>query len=271
MKNFLLIALAIIGNISVGQNTSYQPSDMINGHWTGIDMYQDSDTYDGSTFFLPNKELIIIEDNSIRIYFYPYSKSDEFRVNINDSEIKYQLNNKTIETDYHFTNEKCDTLVFTMHFINKKFVKMYSRVTSTNSIKEIDYATLDELDQYGFNPSSISHLFEIDTLHADLYRGFKYLDSLQFKPYKFIQFISDKYISINKSVQLELNRGYKSVKFFIDGVQNEIKISHSEGTQSLSIIPVSLCQCDSIVLPYLTVDWANRIRKDMKENAFKYR
>jgi hypothetical protein len=271
MDKLLTLLVLLLSLTSFGQTQSFKPSDMINGHWAGIDMYQDAESYDGSTFFLPNKEVIIIEDNSIRIYFYPYSKSDEFNVSINDSEIKYQLNKKSVETEYNFTNSKCDTLVFTMNFINKKFVKMYSRVTSTNSIKEIDYATLDELDQYGFNPSSISHLFELDTLHKELYRGFKYIDSLSFEPYKYIQFLSDKFISINKSVQQELSRGYKSLNFMVNGVQNEIQISHSEGTQSLSIIPVSLCQCDSIVLPYLTVDWANRIRKDMIENNYKYR
>lgn len=237
----------------------------------GIDMYQDENSYDGKNFFLPNDEFILIDNENIRIYFYPYSKSDEFNVQITDNKIKYRLNKKSVETEYSFTNERKDTLVFTMHFINKTFVKMYSRVTSINERKEIDYATLDELDEFGFNPSAVYHLFELDTFHREMWSGFSHLDSLGFEPYYHLQFINDWEITVNKSKAIPTSRSYKAIRFKIGEENHEFEIFHSEGTQALQIIPTSLCQCDSIVIPYLTVDWANRIRKDMKENAYKYR
>lgn len=236
----------------------------------GIDMHQDSDSYDGENFFLPNEEFIIIEKEKIRIYFYPYSKSDEFTVNIDEKQISYEIGRKRIETNYHFTNPKCDTLVFTMHFINKSFVKMYSRVTSINERMEVDFATIKELDKYGFNPSSIHHLFEIDTFHQELYQGFSHIDSLGFRPFHFIQFLNDTEISVNGDASITFSRGYKTIKFLRNGIV-VFKIYHSEGTQSFSIIPVSDCDCDNIIIPYLAVDWADRIRADMKNNSHKYR
>jgi hypothetical protein len=237
----------------------------------GIDMYQDEESYDGKNFFLPNEEFIIIDKEKIKIYFYPYSKSDEFKVQISEGNIKYKIGKKSIDTEFGFTNEKADTLVFTMRFINKTFVKMYSRVTSINERMDVDFATINELDKYGFNPSAIYHLFELDTFHTDLYRGFKYLDSLGFSPYKYIQYLNDNEISINRESSVGLSRGYKVMVFKQGGAEEKFKIFHSEGTQSFSIIPISLCQCDSIVIPYLTVDWADRIRRDMRENSYKYR
>ena len=70
---------------------------------------------------------------------------------------------------------------------------------------------------------------------------------------------------------MNIDRGYKTINFNLEGSENVFLIQHSEGTQSFSIVPVSLCQCDSLIIPYLTVDWADRIRKDMKENKYKYR
>ena len=158
-----------------------------------------------------------------------------------------------------------------MHFINKTFVKLYSRVTSINERMEVDYATLKELNDYGFNPSAITHLFELDTFHTDLFSGFSHLDSLNFEPFQFIQFFSDKSMSLNRDNAVNITRGYKTIRYQENGKEHEFRIQHSEGTQSFSIIPVSLCDCDSLIIPYLTVEWANRIRKDMKENAYKYR
>ena len=265
---FFTLFLFVSGTLSA---QLYDPIHMIEGNWKGIDMYQDSDSYDGKTFFLPNEEFIIIDKTKIRIYFYPYSKSDEFLVNIDNRQISYQIGKKKIETDYHFTNETCDTLVFTMSFINKTFVKLYHRVTSINERMEVDFATIQELDKYGFNPSAIHHLFELDTFHTELFKGFTDFKSLGFTPFNFIQFLSDQEISLDRKSSVKMSRGYKTLKFDINGTEEEIKLFHSESTQSFSIIPYSQCQCDSIVIPYLTVDWADRIRKDMRENGYKYK
>ena len=272
-NNFIMRITLFLITLFVGSHafSQYKPIDMINGNWMGIDMYQDEGSYDGKNFFLPNEEFIIIEKEKIRIYFYPYSKSDEYTVTIDEKQISYEIGRKRIETNYHFTNPNCDTLVFTMHFINKSFVKLYSRVTSMNERMEVDFATIKELDQYGFNPSSIHHLFEIDTFHHDLYHGFSHIDSLEFKPFQFIQFLNDKEISINREASVPIERGYKTIRFKINGLAEKFEIVHSEGTQSFSIIPVSHCFCDDINIPYITVDWADRIRADMKENAHKYR
>lgn len=259
----------LLSNFTFAQTSENQKN--LPGNWMGIELYQDQETYDGKNYFLPNEEFLVISPEKIRIYFYPYSKSDEFDVKMDEKKITYMLGNKKLETNYSFNNERHDTLVFTMHFINKTFVKMYSRVTSINERMEVDFATLKELDDYGFNPSSITHLFELDTFHTDLYGGFENIDSLGFEPYKFIQFINDNTMSLNRKDAIDITRGYKAIRYNLDGVQHEFRIQHSEGTQSFSIIPVSLCDCDSLIIPYLTVDWADRIRKDMKENAYKYR
>src|SRR5690606_26003144 len=100
--------------------------------------------------------------------------------------------------EYSFTSERADTLVFKMHFINKTFVKMYSRVTSINERMEVDFATINELDNFGFNPSAVYHLFEIDTFHKDMYKGFTHLDSLSFEPIRFLQFLNDNEVSVNR-------------------------------------------------------------------------
>lgn len=265
----LLILIAVfISSVSFSQ---FNPKTYIEGNWMGIDMYQDAESYDGKNFFLPNEEFIIIDQEKIRIYFYPYSKSDEFDVKIDDKTIFYKVGNKTIETEYSFTNKNADTLVFTMHFINKTFVKLYHRVTSINEKMEVDFATINELDQYGFNPSAFHHLFEVDTFHLDQYKGVEHIDSLSFEPFKYIQFLNDNEVSINREASVKMSRGYKKLMFELKGELETIRVFHAEGTQSLSIIPISQCECDSIVIPYITVDWADRIRKDMRENAYKYK
>ena len=271
MRISLLLSVLLLSSKLSAQDLTYTPSQMLPGNWVGIDMYQDDDTYDGRNYFLPNEEFLIIEPKSIKIYFYPYSKSDEFEVKITDNKILYTVGRKYLETEYSFTNANCDTMIFKMHFINKSFVKMYSRVTSTNERMEVDFATLAELDQFGFNPSAVTHLFEIDTFHTEYYSGFEKLDSLGFKPYQYIQFMNDAEMAIDQGEILKFSRMYKTIKFMVAGVQHEFRIEHCEGTQNISIIPVSLCNCSDIVIPYLTVSWADRIRKDMRENSFKYR
>lgn len=271
MKSLYLSIFLFQLSAVLAQNQHVPMTTALEGNWMGIDMYQDSDTYDGKNYFLPNKEFMVIDRDKIRIYFYPFSKSDEFSVKIEPGTISYKVGRKQLETDYSFTSTKADTLIFTMHFINKTFVKMYHRITSLNERKEIDHATLNELDQYGFNPSAITHLFELDTFHHELYKGFRNLDSLGFKPYQFLQFQSDQLMSINKKDPIQISRGYKTIRFRQEGREHMFRISHSEGTQSLTIVPLTLCGCDSLHIPYLTVTWADRIRKDMKENAYKYR
>lgn len=268
MKVLLVISIL---SCSVAVKAQFDPVHLIEGNWMGIDMYQDAETYDGSNFFLPNEEFIIIDRAKIRIYLYPYSKSDEFEVKIDPREIHYKVGKNILNTEYSFTNERADTLVFTMHFINKTFVKMYSRVTSVNEKMEVDFATINELDNFGFNPSAMHHLFEIDTFHREMYKGFAYLNSLDFEPIQYLQFLNDNEISVNRQSSVNMERGYKLLTFKFDGVDHTIRIAQAAGTQSFSIVPVSFCQCDSIVIPYITVDWADRIRKDMKENAYKYR
>ena len=43
---------------AAGAKAQYDPVQMIQGNWMGIDMYQDEETYDGKNFFLPNEEFI---------------------------------------------------------------------------------------------------------------------------------------------------------------------------------------------------------------------
>lgn len=243
----------------------------LEGNWLGIDMYQDQETYDGKNYFLPNDEFIIIENGSLKVYFYPYFKSDEFQIRVTKNQIIHDVGSKKIETDYRITGAQKDTLVFTMHFINKTFVKMYTRVTSTNQRMEVDFATVKELDEFGFNPSSITHLFELDTFHNERFSGFEFMDSLPFEPYAHLQFINDKQLSVNREEVVNFERGYKTVRFVYQNQAHEITLSRIEGTQSFSIIPNSLCGCDDLTLPYMTSDWADRIRKDMRENAYKYK
>ena len=78
-------------------------------------------------------------------------------------------------------------------------------------------------------------------------------------------------MSVDRAASVPVKRGYKTISYQQNGKNETFKIFQAEGTQSLWIIPQSQCGCDSIVIPYLTVDWADRIRKDMKENAYKYR
>ena len=244
---------------------------MLPGNWMGIEMYQDDKSYDGENIFLPNEEFMIISSQDVKIYFYPYSKSDEFKISITDEELIYTVGNKKLRTSYSFTNENFDTLVFTMNFINKSFKKMFSRVTSINERMDVDFATINELDTYGFNPSSIKLSFELDTFHTEYYSGFNFLDSLDFKPYQYLQFINDKELMINRVNLVSISRDYKRIKFSLNGIQNEFIIENCEGTQSFKIVPLSLCSCENIVIPYISTIWADRIRLDMKENSYKYR
>lgn len=235
--------------------TAVVPDQKILGQWKGIDMFQDSESYDGRTYYLPNSEEIVITENKFRVYFYPYFKSDEFDAVITPKNIQCNIGRKRVKSEYYFLG---DTLVLSMNFINKNFIKMYERV-------EMDASVLAELNEFGFNPSSVTHEFELDTLHPELRRGFKHFDSLNFEPLKYIQFIDDQQIKLNRGDVTSFSRGYQYVRYNNNGQQEEFRIYRLEGTQQFTIIPFSHCQCDSIHIPYLTVSWADRIRKKMEE------
>lgn len=252
------VSVAIVSALSLGSHLSMTnpgPSDLLLGEWKGIELYQDENSYDGQTFYLPNKEELIIDKNLIRIYYYPFSKIDEFKLSFNSKKLRYELEDGYTESEYTIIN---DTLTMSMHFINKTFVKKYVK---TNLDKEV----IDELDKYGFNPSSLEHEFELDTFHNDLKTGFEHYDSLSFRPFNHIQFLGDTKILINKTIETVFIRGYKTIRFDWQGVEIMFTINHSEGTQHLTLIPNSQCKCTNIHLPYMTVSWADRIRKSIQD------
>lgn len=247
-------ALAAIMNLGVTESAAL-PDQKILGQWKGIDMFQDSESYDGRTYYLPNSEEIVITENKFSVYFYPYFKSDEFDAVITPKNIQCNIGRKKVKSEYYFMG---DTLVLSMNFINKNFIKMYERV-------EMDASVIAELNEYGFNPSSVTHEFELDTLHPELRRGFKHFDSLNFEPLKYIQFIDDQQIKLNRGKISYFSRGYQYVRYTHKDKLEEFRIYKLEGTQQFTIIPFSQCQCDSIHIPYLVVNWADRIRKKMSE------
>lgn len=233
------------------------PEEKIQGHWTGIEMFQDENSYDGKTVYLPNSEEIVIQHNRVKVYFYPYFKSDDFEATITPKSIVYSINRKRVKSDYSFIG---DTLVMKMHFINKTFIKMYKRTS-------MDEGVIGELDTYGFNPSSLTHEFEIDTLHPNLRRGYRHFDSLKFDLISHIQFLNDEQFKINRGSASSFSRGYQTIKYSLNGKEEEFRIYKVEGTQQFSIIPFSQCYCDTIHIPYIVVSWADRIRKRIKEDA----
>jgi hypothetical protein len=253
--NFSIAALAALAFTATPVENN---PDAILGHWTGIDMFQDESSYDGKTVYLPNDEEIVISKSRVCVYFYPYFKSDEFAAVITPKSIVYSIGRKRVKSEYSFIG---DTLVLSMNFINKNFIKMYQR-------KEMDAATLAELNEFGFNPSTLEHEYELDTLHKELRRGFKDFDSLGFDPVRYIQFIGDHSVRLDRNVATSFERGYQVVRYTLNGNPGEFKIQGIEGTQQFEIIPTSLCQCDSITLPYLAVSWANRIRKQIVEDTW---
>ena len=97
----------------------------------------------------------------------------------------------------------------------------------------VDFATLSELDQYGFNPSAVTHLFELDTFHTEFYSGFDKVDSLDFSPFQFIQFIDDQHLSIDQGEAIPFSRTYKGIKFELKGNTHEFRIEPCEGTLNI--------------------------------------
>lgn len=246
-----MIGLAFFFAIGLTTVQSPAPETSILGSWTGIDVFQDKASYDGKTIYLPNEEEMIVSENRIRVYNYPHFKVDDFTISLRPNQIVYQVNRNKTVTNYSFNG---DTLVFEMNFINKRFLKLYVR-------KELDPAVIDELDEFGFNPSSLQHEFEIDTFHQELRSGFSDFNELNYKPYQYLQFKDDSTIQINRGDNQRFVRGYQTLTSYSKDDTTQFKIYHSEGTQGFSIIPTSLCQCDTIVIPYLTTAWANRKRQ----------
>jgi hypothetical protein len=233
-------------------------TDAIIGHWKGIDMYQDENSYDGKTFYLPNSEEIVIDKNKVRVYFYPYFKSDEFEAMATPKSILYTIGKKKVKSEYVIHG---DTLTLSMHFIGKTFIKMYHRV-------ELEQSIIDELDEFGFNPSSVVLEFELDTLHKNLWRGFNHLDSLTFKPVRYIQFMSDNSIRLDRQAAIPFERSYKKIWYADKEVKYEFEIYKIHGSQEISILPKTHCQCDTITFPYIAVSWADRIRKQIIEDTW---
>jgi hypothetical protein len=221
------------------------------GSWKGIKMFQDEESYDGRTFFLPNEGEITLDENSIHAYYYPYFKSSEYKVTYTDQSIFYSINDKQIRCDYSFSH---DTLMFKMYYINKVFIKLFTRV-------DLNELILADLNKYGFRTYNLTYEFELDTLNLLQREGFTNYDSLGFVPFHHLSFKGDNTLIIDKQYNVSFDREFKKIKFSYNGVPHEIKISHLERTQDIFLTPSTQCQCDSIVLPYMSVEWANRMRQ----------
>ncbi|NOQ72932.1 MAG: hypothetical protein GQ574_13065 [Crocinitomix sp.] len=221
------------------------------GQWKGVKMFQDENSYDGSTFFLPNEGEMILNEKSIHIYYYPYFKSAEFAVKYTDESILYTINDKEIKCNYSF---KGDTLTFRMEYINKIFVKLFTKV-------ELDERVIFDLDQFGFRTQKLEHEFELDTLHQEQRKGFSSYDSLGFTPFQFMEFKDDNTLIIDRKDQVNFSRSYKKINFSYKGLRNELEVVHVSGTQDIYLKPITQCTCDTITIPYMSVNWANRIRQ----------
>lgn len=248
MSKFLLFVFSFCVITTAYSSSNYSK---LFGQWKGIKMFQDEDSYDGSTFFLPNEGEMILDESSIRMYYYPYFKSAEFAVTYTNESILYTINDKEIKCDYTFDG---DTLMFKMYYINKVFVKLFTKV-------ELSKHVISDLDQFGFRTNKLVHEFELDTLHMEQRKGFSSYDSLGFKPFQFIEFKSDNTLLIDRKDNVVFSRGYKTINFSYKGVKNELEVVHVSGTQDIYFKPKTLCNCDTITIPYMSVNWANRIRQ----------
>jgi len=253
-----LIAFVAASIFSSEFVTAENNQESILGGWKGIEMYQDLHSEDGKTFYLPNSEEIIVEKNKVRVYFYPYFKSDEFDAVITPKSIVYLVGKKKVKSEYTIQG---DTLILSVNIINKLFVKMYKKA---NLEKDV----IEELDQYGFNPSAVVLEFELDTLHKNLRTGFSDYSELSFAPLHHIQFLSDNSIRLNREEAIPFERAYQKIWYTHKEIMHEFEIYRIHGSQEISIIPKTLCQCDTIILPYMVVSWADRIRKQIKEDTW---
>ena len=114
-KAFILFFILCFANISIAGKSD---NSNLYGQWKGIKMFQDENTYDGSTFFLPNEGEMILDENSLKMYYYPYFKSAEYEITYSNESIHYKINDKEIRCDYKLSG---DTLTFKMFYINKVY------------------------------------------------------------------------------------------------------------------------------------------------------
>lgn len=248
MRNVLFLFLSFCFFNSALSANDYSA---IYGQWSGVKMFQDENTYDGNTFFLPNEGEMILDENSIRMYYYPYFKSAEFKVTYTNKSILYNINDKEIRCDYDFNG---DTLIFKMFYINKVFVKLFERT-------QMDQAVISDLDQFGFRTQKLEHEFELDTLQKEQRKGFDSYDSLGFTPFQYLEFLEDNTLLINRKEYVVYSRSYKSINFSYKGVKNQLEVTHMSGTQDLFVKPRSQCRCDTLTIPYISVKWADRVRQ----------
>ena len=250
MKNILYL-LPLVSSVLFAQN----PINQLIGGWQGIEMYQDDDSYDGKTYYLPNSGEMYISEKLIKSYYYPYSKISESSAEIKNNTIYFTINGSTTPASFKL---KGDTLVLSMFFINKTFLKLYKRF-------EMDEQVMTDLDQYGFRPASLEHEFELDTFRNNMKSGFPDYDSLDFIPFNHLKFLGNEKMQINKADIVPIKRNYKTIQFDYRKKAYEYGISQVSGTQTITLIPKSQCQCDSIILPYMTVSWADRVREAISE------
>jgi hypothetical protein len=194
---------------------------------------------------------MILDESAIRIYYYPYFKSAEYQIEYADNSLIYQIGEKRIKSDYYFNS---DTLVFRMLYINKVFVKMYTRT-------EMNEHVISDLDKFGYRTNKLVHEFELDTFHQDQRKGFVSYDSLNFKPYHFVEFKGDNTLILNRKDNVTYTKGYKTLSFSYKGVINTLGLEHVNGTQDVYLKPLTQCGCDSIIVPYIAVTWGDRIRQ----------
>ena len=131
---------------------------------------------------------------------------------------------------------------------------MFTRISLDNEV-------LSDLDRFGFRADKLEHEFELDTLHVDERKGFHSFDSLNFIPYKFLEFKEGSTLIIDREYTVSYRREFKRIKFNHNGVTNLLEIAHLGGTQDIFLKPITQCGCDSLIVPYMSVVWADRVRQ----------
>ncbi len=243
--SFFLISLIAGGN-GFAQTKS---NERILGQWKGVKMFQDDNTLNKKAYFLPNDGQMIITPDFVHLYYYPYFKTDKYPVRFEKSAIIYDINDKEIRCDYSFRG---DTLIFEMTYIQKTFVKYFVPI-------ELDENLVNDLDKYGFDTEKLTFEFELDTLNKIEEKGFIRHDSLTFEPYRHLEFTGKNTLKINRKQEVPYQRHYKNIVFSLNGKTDTLGIQLLSGTQSIFIVPSNkLPMRDSIVLPYMTVIWADR-------------